>query len=114
MNRLKELRLKKGLNQKEIANELNIEYQNYNKYELNKNEPNIATLIKLANYYDVSLDFLVGRPRPFDFPIIASETQKALINHILMLDDTLCEKIDAYAYGLDDGKKAQQNTKNSL
>lgn len=114
MKNLKELRLRKHKTQLQIAIELNLPRTKYARYEAGESEPKLEILKNIADYFDVSIDFLVGRPRPFDFPIIASETQKALINHILMLDDNLCEKIDAYAYGLEDGKKAQQNTKNSL
>ena len=95
MNKLKELRLQKGLSQKELSNTLNIEYQNYNKYELDKNEPNIETLKKIADFYDVSIDFIVGRARPFDFPIVASDIQKRLIKQVLQLEDDVCEIVEA-------------------
>ena len=111
---LKKIRQNHGKTQLEVSNAINITQFTYSNYENEKTEPNIETLKKLADYYDVSIDFLVGRPRPFDFPVVATDTQKALINHILQLDDSLCEKIDAYAYGLDDGKKDQQKAKDSL
>ena len=100
MNKLKELRLQKGLSQKELSNTLKIEYQNYNKYELDKNEPNIETLKKIADFYDVSIDFLVGRARPFDFPIIATEEQKNVIKTILQLNSINTMKVQAYCLGL--------------
>jgi len=110
MNKLKELRLQKGLSQKEISNQLQIEYQNYNKYELDKNEPNIETLKKIADYYDVSIDFLVGRPRPFDFPIIATEEQKQIINKILELSNEQCKLVEAYITGLQVGQEKLNET----
>lgn len=61
MMRLKELRKQEKKNQSEIANQLQIPLMTYNNYENEKSEPNIETLIKLANYYNVSLDYLVGR-----------------------------------------------------
>ena len=56
--RLKELRKSKGLTQDELASSLNIQQQTYGKYELNKREPDIQTLCKIADYYGVSLDYL--------------------------------------------------------
>lgn len=50
MNRLKELRKAKGLTQHQLANELGISQQSYARYEKGDREPNIATLIKLADY----------------------------------------------------------------
>lgn len=59
--RLKELREAQGITQTKIANDLNMPKMTYNNYEQNRNEPSIDTLIKLADYYNVSLDYLVGR-----------------------------------------------------
>mgnify|MGYP001624996908 CR=1 FL=1 len=56
-----ELRKQKKLTQQNIADFLGISQRAYANYENNKNEPNITTLIKLANYYNVSLDYLLER-----------------------------------------------------
>ena len=56
--KLKELRKLKGLTQQEIAKYLNTTQSNYGKYELGQQEPNIQTLCQIADYYDVSLDYL--------------------------------------------------------
>ncbi|MGN1213245.1 MAG: helix-turn-helix domain-containing protein [Christensenellales bacterium] len=58
---LKELRNQFGLTQKEIANKLGVAYQTYQAYELGTNIPTIKRLIFLADFYDVSLDYLVNR-----------------------------------------------------
>ncbi|WP_258088149.1 helix-turn-helix domain-containing protein [Weissella fangxianensis] len=63
MNRLKELRKAKGLTQHQLANELGISQQSYARYEKGDREPNIATLIKLADYFDVSVDYLIGHEK---------------------------------------------------
>ena len=49
--------------QAEIAEYLNIKQTTYSKYELGKINVPIEMLIKIADYYDVSLDYLVGRKR---------------------------------------------------
>lgn len=60
-NRLRELRKSKRLTLKEVANELNVTTDGIRKYEVGIRNPNIETLCKLADFYDVSLDYLVGR-----------------------------------------------------
>ena len=56
--KLKELRLSTGLNQTQTASKIGIPRLNYNKYELGSVEPNIQTLCQIADYYNVSLDYL--------------------------------------------------------
>ncbi len=56
--KLLELRKNAGLTQSEIAKVINTSSVNYNRYELEKVNPDIQTLIKLADYYGVTLDYL--------------------------------------------------------
>ncbi|MEZ3421589.1 MAG: helix-turn-helix domain-containing protein [Eubacterium sp.] len=55
-----DLRLAKGFNAKQAAEELGIDYQNYRKYET-VILPKAEVYIKIADYYNVSVDFLMGR-----------------------------------------------------
>ena len=59
--KLKELREERKLNQETISKIAHCSQSNYSKYELQKLEPGINTLINLANYYNVSLDYLCDR-----------------------------------------------------
>lgn len=59
--RLKELRIKNELPQIAVACDLGIARSTYACYESCKNEPDLHTLIKLADFFHVSLDYLVGR-----------------------------------------------------
>lgn len=59
--RIRQLRMSRGTTQKEIAALLDMTPNAYQKYEYGEREPNIATFIALADYFDVSLDYLVGR-----------------------------------------------------
>ena len=61
VKKLKELRNKEGISQQKLANELGISQQSVNKYENHSIEPDISTLIAIADYFDVTLDYLVGR-----------------------------------------------------
>ena len=61
MNRLKQLRIKKNIKQQDLAQALNVTKQSVSNWENGKRLPNIEILIQLADYYNCSLDFLVGR-----------------------------------------------------
>lgn len=58
--KLKELREEKNLSQKEIAKYLNIAQNTYSRYETGEREPSIEMLKKLAKYYRVSVDYIIG------------------------------------------------------
>jgi transcriptional regulator with XRE-family HTH domain len=58
---LRACRKNKKVPQKEIANLLGINERALRNYEHGDREPNIDALIALADYFDVSLDYLVGR-----------------------------------------------------
>ena len=65
-NRMRELREKQGYTQVSVAGVLGITKRQYYLYESGKREIPIHHLIALADYYDVSLDYLVGlTEKPF-------------------------------------------------
>lgn len=57
--RLTTLRKCKGLSQEQLAEEFNLTRQTISKWELNQSAPDIDSLVKLSNYYDVTTDYLV-------------------------------------------------------
>ena len=59
--RLKELRTKRGLSQKEVSDALPCSVTVYSRYETGAREPSIDVLIRLADFYQITLDELVGR-----------------------------------------------------
>ena len=59
--RLKELRLKKGISQLKLALDLNMKQNSISRYENMEREADYKTLIKFADYFNVSLDYLLGR-----------------------------------------------------
>ena len=61
MLRLKKLRLAQNLSLRELSNQLNISYSSLGKYERGEQEPNIDTLKKVADYFNVSVDYLIGQ-----------------------------------------------------
>ena len=62
--RMEVLRKKNGLSQAKVAEILGTTQQQYQLYESGKREIPLHLMIVLADYYEVSLDFLVGREEP--------------------------------------------------
>lgn len=59
--KLKELRKENNLTQKELADYLNIKQNTYSQYENGQRQVPIEVLLRLADYYKVSVDCLLGR-----------------------------------------------------
>lgn len=97
--RLKELRKENGKNQDEIAKQINVTRVSYGRYELGTSEPTIDTLCKLADYYGVSLDYLVGRDFGNGLGFM-SEDQINFVKTFLCLTETNQMKTVIYAANL--------------
>jgi transcriptional regulator with XRE-family HTH domain len=61
MKKLKELRIEKGLSQQQLAEQFGVSQQTVWKYETGVNEPDIKMLNQYADYFGVSIDYLVER-----------------------------------------------------
>ena len=59
--RLKQLRESKGISQMKLALDLSINQNSISRYETGEREPGIKELILLADYFNVSVDYLIGR-----------------------------------------------------
>lgn len=69
--RLSILREARGKTQKQVASELGLTYQRYNHYETGKRQPDNDTLKILAEYFNVTTDYLLGRPEKAEPDIVA-------------------------------------------
>ena len=58
--RISELRKEKNVSQKELASYLNVSQAQISKYESGVNEPDIGTLIRIADFFKISIDELLG------------------------------------------------------
>ncbi len=68
---LKELRTAQGKKQREIAEQLGIDRTTYGKYETGVSEPDFKITLKIADYFNVSVDYLLGRKKsPQDESVI--------------------------------------------
>lgn len=97
--RLQELRESQKLTQIELAQIMNIPRMTYNNYEKGRCEPNIQTLIKLADYYHVTLDYLVGRQFANDAGYLTDE-EKEILKMFRKLDTLRKAKAIAYTAGM--------------
>ena len=61
MPRLRELRKARGLSQLKVAMDLHMSQNSISRYETGEHEPGLKELICLAEYYGVSIDYLLGR-----------------------------------------------------
>ena len=59
--RLREIRRAKGVSQLKLAMDLNTSQNTISRYETGEREPGIDELIKIADYFNVSVDYLIGR-----------------------------------------------------
>ena len=60
-DRLKQLRKERGLTQNQVAICCDITEKAYQNYELMTREPKVDILVRIADFYEVSLDYLTGR-----------------------------------------------------
>ncbi len=103
MIELKKLRLDFGFTQSEIANKLGISQQAYANYESGKRQPDQNTLIKIADIFDVSTDYLLGRTKELQTPQ-NENTRDEQSHELLEIFDTLSssdkDKVIGYASAL--------------
>lgn len=59
--RLKEIRKSKGISQLKLAMDLNTNQNTISRYETGEREPGINELIKIADYFNISIDYLLER-----------------------------------------------------
>ena len=100
--RLAYLRRREGISQKELGKKLNISHYTISSYEKGRSEPNDEIKIRIAQYFNVSLDYLVGlieKPLPYDRETRALYLPKAM--------DPVVQKVfqDFFAYWEDHAGK---------
>ena len=104
--RLRELRDKSKLTQKDVASRLQLTSDAYSLYELGKRQMNYEILCSLADIYDVSIDYLLGRHDTDAIPLNSDEMEvvkqyralethaKAAIRNSLSFEYARAPKID--------------------
>lgn len=59
--RLRELREKNNIERQDLADDLHMSYSALSKYETNQRKADYETLIKIADYFEVTVDYLIGK-----------------------------------------------------
>ena len=90
--RLKELRLANGLTQKELAKSIEVGRTTISEYESGKIVPKQEGLLKLANYFNVSVDYLTGVS---DTPATRQSNEHELDKLLNTLDYILMNEYDS-------------------
>lgn len=114
MDCLSKLRKERGLRQKDVAEALRIDRTTYVKYENGKSHPDHEMLKRIADFYGVSIDYLLNyqaidmikHDSPFDAPITFSELQ--FLDLYRSLNDSGKEKLLDYARYLSNNPDLQQ------
>ncbi|QUH28296.1 helix-turn-helix domain-containing protein [Vallitalea guaymasensis] len=108
-NRLKALRIKNNMTQEELGKKVNLKKAAISKYENGKLQPNIDMIIKFAEIFGVSVDYISGRSdklTPISNNKTNNEVDKKLDNFIEEI-----EKIDGLMFS---GKPMDESTKDVL
>ena len=74
--RLRELRREKDMTQNDLARAIMVPRVTYTHYELGKRTPDLDTIIQLARYFDVTVDYLLGVSEVRRWPAIWSTGQR--------------------------------------
>lgn len=98
-DRLKNLRMARSESQEDVAKALGISQSRYQTYESNKREPNSVLLIKIAKYFGVSTDYLLGNfqnNNEIDFSISKTYSEldeygKKAVDVILKIEYERCQ-----------------------
>lgn len=79
--RIRKLRLQKGLTQEELGNSINVQKAAISKYEIGRAVPSVDILIKLADLFGVSADYILGREQgAFSRPLSILERAERELN----------------------------------
>lgn len=92
---IKSLRLQNKLSQEEVAKILNVSQSNYSKYEKGTIVPDLKSLIQLANFYDVSLDYLCDRQWNNQIGYIQDDRRET-VKQIIDLNDKNFDVVKGY------------------
>ena len=113
--KLKEIRLNCNKKQEDVAKILNISSGAYSHYETERNEPNISMLVKLADYFHVSIDELIGHEVPYTLNRVQfTEKQLEVIESIKDLTDEDCRYLLASIYAIKTAKEEKENLINKF
>lgn len=108
---LQQLRKSRGLTQDDLAEILGISLSSYQKYERDAISPSYETLCKIADFYHVTTDYLLGRERatdPFDMLQLPEDQKSVMERYASFPDDVRAIILDAIKELAEAAKKRQK------
>lgn len=112
-NNLKKIRKERGLTVKEVVEGAGIPMRTYQNYEYMEREIGAGTLQKLADFYGVTTDYLLGRepaPDPFADRNLNKESEEDVIDKYMSLPPNIRACLMDVLLQLADAAKQRQNT----
>lgn len=109
---LKYIREKNGLTKRELCEKTGISERAYLTYEFGEREPKISVIAKLADFYGVTTDYLLGRepaPDPFADRNLNKESEEDVINKYMSLPPNIRACLMDVLLQLADAAKQRQN-----
>ncbi|WP_200957449.1 MULTISPECIES: helix-turn-helix domain-containing protein [unclassified Paenibacillus] len=89
-DRIALLREKRGLTQEELSNKIGISRAALSHYETNRREPDYETINKIANFFNVTVDYLLGRT---DQPqTVLDHDVREFVEHLDLTDESILKK----------------------
>jgi len=98
MMRLRELRQARKINQLRLAVDLNLTQAAISKYELGKSEPGYDLLCRIADYFDVTVDYLIGHSETKHYYL--SQNEQKLLDIYKRFDRIQRDKLEGYMENL--------------
>ena len=107
-NRIRELREEKHITQIRLSTELGVAQETISAYEQGRHMPSVATLIKLSNILDASMDYIMMKSdtRNIIEATSLSDSETRLLGYYKKLNSSGKEKTLSYIEGLNDGLRA--------
>ncbi len=106
MERLRELRLKRGMTQTQVGDLIGVSCVTIGRYEAGEREPSNAKIAALADYFGVSVDYLMGhddQPQPAPSP--ADQIKQGVAAEMMRMSIPEMERVYDYARFVNQGKK---------
>lgn len=100
MKNLKKIRQSKNITQAKVSKDLHFAHTTYTAYENEKIQPSTDSIIKIADYFNVSIDELVGREIDIINLNYIDNTRKNIIKSVLNASDNIILRLEAYLEGL--------------
>ena len=99
--KIKYLRQTNNLSQSELAKIIGVSQKSISDYEKQKTQPDIETLIKLADYFHTTIDYILGHNVPYllDKSTLSQEQQE-LLNYIQNLSPQNCKRVKDFITGI--------------